>query len=99
MTGDENREFRIDFTVQARIDLVSLLQRAVGRPAFVEIEAAYLRVQERLRTSARSIGDPLYHLRAMKMTVMSLTEPPLYIGFGVHDEEPVVVVRAIRMIR
>ena len=92
-------EFSTDFTLPARIDLVSLLQRAVGRPAFGEIEAAAFRVGERLKKDARGIGDPLYHLRAMKMTVMSVTEPPLYVCYGVHDELPVVVIRSVHLIR
>lgn len=91
-------EFSVDFTLPARIDLVSLLQRAIGRPAFAEIEAAAFRVQERLQKDARGIGDPLYHLRAMKMTIMSVTEPPLFIGYGVHDELPVAIIRSVHLI-
>ena len=91
--------FTLDFTLPARIDLHSLLQRAVGRPAFDEIGAAYIRVRERLKMDARGIGDPLYHLRAMKMTIMSVTEPPLYVCYGVHDVDPVVVIRSVQLIR
>ena len=92
-------DFSIDLTLPGRIDLVSLLQRAVGRPAFAEIEAAYIRVRERLKQDPRGIGDPLYHLRAMKMTIMSVTEPPLYICYGVHDVDLVVVIRSVQLIR
>ncbi len=97
MTDDE--EFTVDFTLPARIDLVSLLQRAIGRPAFYQIEAAYNRAEVRLQENARGIGDPLYHLRAMKMTIMSVTEPPLYVCYGVHDVDPVVVIRSVQLIR
>ena len=96
MTGDG--EFRVDFTLPARIDFVSLLQRAVGRPAFYELNAAYDRVEERLKQDARGIGDPLYHLRATKMTVLSVTEPPLYVCYGVHDELPVAIIRSVHLI-
>jgi len=94
----DEREFSVDFTIGARIDFVSLLQRAVGRPAFYELNAAYDRVEVRLKKDARGIGDPLYHLRAMKMTIMSVTEPPLYVCYGVHDELPVVIIRSVHLI-
>lgn len=42
-------DFSVDFTLPARIDLVSLLQRAVGRPVFEEIQEAAFRVEERLK--------------------------------------------------
>ena len=51
-------EFTVDFTMPARIDLVSLLQRAVGRPAFYELNAAFDRVEIRLKQDPRGIGDP-----------------------------------------
>jgi hypothetical protein len=92
-------DFSVDFTLPARIDLVSILQRAVGRPVFGEIQTAAFRIEERLKQDPRGIGDPLYHLRAMKMTIMSVTEPPLYICYGVHDIDSVVVIRSVQLIR
>ena len=48
-----------------------------------------------VRSSARSIGEPLYHLSAMKMTMMSLMVPPLYVIYGVHDDQNVVIVQRV----
>jgi hypothetical protein len=89
------RDGSVDYTVQARIDLASLLQRAQGRPRFRELVDSVQTAERRLLESPRSIGEPQYHLPAMKMTVMSLTVPPLYILYGVHDDQNVVVVRRI----
>ena len=94
MNGDGS----LDYTTQARIDLASLLQRASGRPLFRELMVAMQTAEQRLSESPRSIGELLYHLRAMKMTVMSLTIPPLYFIYGVHEDQNVVVIRRIQKI-
>lgn len=48
-----------------------------------------------VRSSARSIGEPLYNLSAMKMTMMSLMVPQLYVIYGVHDDQNVVIVQRV----
>jgi hypothetical protein len=93
--ADESNLFNVGNTVQADIDVMSILQRVRGMLVSVEIQNAILEATRRLRESARSIGEPLYRLPAMKMTVMSLTVPPLYVLYGVHDDQNVVVVRRI----
>ena len=37
--------------------------------------------------------NPLYHMRKMKMVIYHIVDCPLYFEYGVHDEEPVVVIR------
>ena len=85
--------FLVDLLTQAQIDLNSMLQRSKGLDTDIRIRQAMLLALSRLSQSARSIGEPLYHLRAMKMTVMSLTVPPLYFIYGVHEDQNVVVIR------
>ena len=48
-----------------------------------------------VRSSARSIGEPFYNLSAMKMTLISLMVPPLYVIYGVHDDQNVVIVQRV----
>lgn len=50
----------------------------------------------RLRTEPRDFGEPMYRLRAMRMLVRNATVSPLYVEFGVHDDQPVVVIRRVR---
>jgi hypothetical protein len=87
--------FTVDLRIQAKIDLNSMLQRSLGLDSDIRIRKAMLQAIGRLETSARSIGEPLYHLKQMKMTMMSLTVPPLYITYGVHDDQNVVVIHRI----
>jgi hypothetical protein len=87
--------FSIEVLPQAHIDLASILQRLVGLPRSLEVSTAMKTAIQRLRTSARSIGEPTNHLIAMKLTVMSLTVPPLYIIYGVHDDRNVVVIKRV----
>jgi hypothetical protein len=93
-----NLPYSVDLMTQAQIDLNSMLQRSKGLDSDLLIRQAMLEVLNRLRQSARSIGEPQYHLPAMKMTVMSLTVPPLYILYGVHDDQNVVVLQRIKKI-
>ena len=94
----DNPQFTVGTLLQADIDFASILQRQIGRPAFVQVEQAFFKALARLRIDAREAGEPQYRLHAMKMTVMALTVPPLYITYGVHEEQHVVVVRRILMI-
>ena len=96
--ADESSVFSVSNTIQSDIDGMSMLQRAKGLPISIDIKNALLEATQRLRKSAWSIGEPLYHLGAMKMTVMSLTVPPVYIIYGVHDDQNVVVIQRIQKI-
>ncbi len=53
-------------------------------------------ILSRLHRDPREFGEPMYHLRGMRMTVRKASIRPLYIEYGVHDEQPVVVIRRVR---
>jgi len=97
MSSDE--PFSVEVLLQANIDIMSLLQRHRGRASFAGIVRAFENARMRLRSDAREIGDPLYHLRTMKMTIMGIVEMPLYVDYVVHDERNVVVIRSVQLIR
>jgi hypothetical protein len=87
--------FSVDWSIQARIDYASIQQRCMGRPASDRVSSALRVAFERLTRDARAVGEPLYHLRKMGMTVMTLIVPPLHITYGVHDGANTVVVQRI----
>lgn len=90
--------FAVELTGLARAQL-----RAIGRHAKYSgtadtIADAFRRILHRLGRDPREFGEPMYHLKAMRMHVFNATVRPLYVEYGVHDEEPIVVIRyAARM--
>jgi hypothetical protein len=50
----------------------------------------------RLRRDPQEFGEPMYRLRAMRMEVRNGALGSLYVEYGVHDEQPVVVIRRVR---
>jgi hypothetical protein len=74
---------------------MSILQRARGLPIYDMIVRAVKEADAKLRTQARTCGEPRYHHRAMKMTVYAMSVSPLVFEYGVHDNAQVVVIRRI----
>src|SRR5262245_9901307 len=58
-----------------------------------EIVAALRIIYERLRQDPLGFGEPLYRLPAMKMLVCVGAVSPISIGFGVHEDKALVVIR------
>ena len=90
----ENWSLGLTGVAQAEYKDIVRRARAVGelRP----IHLALVGIREVLLRSPREFGEPLRHLRAMRMTVRNAAILPLYVEFGVHDEEPLVVIRRFR---
>jgi hypothetical protein len=87
--------FSVELTGLARAQL-----RAIGRHAKYtgtagEVAEAFGRILHRLSRDPRGFGEPMYRLKVMRMDVFNGTVRPLYIEYGVHDEEPVVVIRYV----
>jgi hypothetical protein len=56
-------------------------------------------VGQLLAHSPRTIGNSLYDLRAAKLQVYSLSHGSLYIEYGVHDSEQLVIIRFVASFR
>lgn len=57
--------------------------------------AAMTEIMAILRSEPKHFGEPLYHLRSMGMTIRCAVILPLYVEYGVHEEQPVVVIRRV----
>lgn len=87
--------FQVECTSNALAQFRLLAQRATYQGRGWELAAAMRRAQDRLRAAAHEIGEPLYRLRHMKMMVLRLIVPPMYIEYGIHDDQPVVIIRRV----
>jgi len=48
-----------------------------------------------LKSDAADFGEPLYRIQSMRMTIRCAAVTPLYIEYGIHDVQPIVVIRRV----
>jgi hypothetical protein len=89
-------EYQISTTGPAEATYLDIVTRAVAAGVGRPVVEAMRQIRGRLRADPRGFGEPMYHLRGMRMTVRKASIRPLYIEFGVHDEQPVVIIRRVR---
>src|SRR6476646_10746550 len=90
--------FTIELTGLARAQLRMIGRHAKYTGAADVIAEAFRQLLRRLSHDPRGLGEPMCHLKPVRMHVYNATVRPLYVEYGVHDEEPVVVIRyAARM--
>lgn len=87
--------FTVEVTGFARAQIREISRRAIYTETGDAVAAAFRELLTRLRASARELGEPMYHLRKMRMEVRNAAVPPLYIEYGVHEEHPLVVIRQV----
>ena len=61
-----------------------------------EVSQAMRAIVARLQTDPASFGEPLYRMAKLKMMVRCAAISPLFVEYGVHDTEPVVIIRKVR---
>ncbi len=92
------RTFSVDITGQARAQLRVLLRHGIYGSNEGELIQAVERAIAKLKADPRGVGDPIYHMRKMRMVIHHLVERPLYFEYGVHELEPVVVIRWVALL-
>jgi hypothetical protein len=83
-------------TGPAEGEYLDIVERATEAGVEEPITDALAVIRTRLRLEPREFGEPMYHLSGMRMEVRNASVRPLYIEYGVHDEQPVVVIRRVR---
>jgi hypothetical protein len=58
--------------------------------------AALEHVYNRLRSNPHSLGEPKYPLHALQLVVYLGIHLPVVVEFGIHDTEPLVVIRSLK---
>ena len=95
-TNGSGRRYTVGVPERIRDQLRDIADRAVARGQGDRVTAAYAEILTRLRQQPREYGEPMYHLRKMRMMVRNVAVDPLYIEFGVHDDQSQVVIRRVR---
>jgi hypothetical protein len=79
--------------------LLELHQQAGADGIGQEFLAAYRTALERLRHSPRSFGEPLYRLPTLHLVARQAIVRPLVVDWAVHETEPLVFIRAFKLLR
>ncbi len=93
--GKPNPHYSLGALGSATTQLEEVLKRAAMAGAQDAVTSAFADIMARLRIDPNRFGEPLYHHRKSKMTIRCGIVAPLYIEYGVHDEQPVVVIRRV----
>jgi hypothetical protein len=64
----------------------------------MEFMAALKIIVERLEHEPWEFGEPLYHLPVLKMQLRCAAVRPLFIDFAVCEDQPLVFVKAIKLL-
>lgn len=79
-----------------REELRDFLNRAPTIAEDRRIREAFAAILDMLRDAPHLFGEPMYHLRGMRMEVRKAAVAPVYVEYGVHEDRPVVVIRRVR---
>ena len=93
--GTSGPRFRVSMLESAKAQLREIADFVAEGGSNSDIAAAFRKMLRRLERDPREFGEPLFHYRQSKMTVRCAASHPLYIVYGVHDEQSIVVVRLV----
>jgi hypothetical protein len=90
-----NPAFRVVYSQSARTGLRDLHARAARKGLGQQLLAAIRAIDQRLGSDPHSFGEPKYRYRALKLQLRVAIEPPLVVHYTVHEEQPLVFVKAL----
>ena len=93
--GVSGPRFRVSLLEFANAQLREIADSAAESGSDLAVATALRKMLRRLERDPREFGEPLFHYREAEMTVRCAAEVPLYIVYGVHDVQPVVVIRRV----
>lgn len=88
--------YQVQATGPAIQDAEEAALAAIGSGVGDAFQDSLARIWARLQRDPREFGEPMYHLDAMRMEVRKGAIAPVYIEYGVHDEQPLVLIRRVR---
>jgi hypothetical protein len=95
-TNGQGPGYRVGTTGPAEAAYLDITDRAIVAGVGHAVVEAMRQIRERLRIDPREFGEPMYRLPSMRMLVRCAAVGPLYVEYGVHDIERVVVIRRVR---
>src|SRR5688572_8905529 len=92
----QSKAYRVSQLHAAKQSLKRYYLRAKFDGKGAAFVAAVEHIYHRLRSAPHDFGEPKYTLHDMKMVMHLAIHHPLVVEFGIHETEPVVVIRSVR---
>jgi hypothetical protein len=55
-------------------------------------------INDRLRRDPIHFGEPLYHLRALKLVMYQVVVSPIVVVYVIHEEKPLVFLKDVKLL-
>ena len=94
--GKPPKPFRIGLIGKAEAEYMAVCAESVECGLEVGVIDSMVQMLARLTKDPRDFGEPLFLLSKLRMMVRCAAITPLRIEYGVHEAEPVVVIRKVR---
>jgi len=78
--------------------LRQIQRRAAREGRGEEVLSAFRHIAHQLQHDPGNLGEPLYRLPALRMQIRSVAIRPLVVDFGVCEDRPVVLLRAVKLL-
>ena len=88
--------YRISMIGKAEVEYLAICAESVEYAQHGPVIASMTKILDRLADDPRDFGEPLFRLSKLEMMVRCAAISPLRIEYGVHNSEPVVVIRKVR---
>lgn len=98
MTPPPDPDFTVSISAAVRDRLIRAHDEAAAAGQRAEFLTALRAVAQRLRADPVTLGEELFDLRALRLTVKVAAVLPLAVEFGVYADRRLVFVRTFRYI-
>jgi hypothetical protein len=86
---------QVVYPERVRQALTDLHARAVSKGMGPSVLSAMRTIDHRLRSAPHLFGEAKFHYRTLKLQLRVAIEPPLVVHYTVHEEQPLVFVKAL----
>jgi hypothetical protein len=97
-TGPNGERFEVHCSGFIARSLKRIQKKAKGEGRGEQVLQAIRRIWRRLTDDPVGFGEPLYRLPAMRLQVRHAAVGPLLIYFGIHDDRPLVFIKAVKLL-
>jgi hypothetical protein len=91
-----NPPYQVVYSEVVRNSLKELHARAAQNGREQDVLSALQTIDRRLHSDPLVFGEPKYHYRALRLELRVGIEPPLVVHYTVHEELPLVFVKAFK---
>jgi hypothetical protein len=90
--------YRVDFSALIRQEFRDLLRRAIWEGRGEQCREAMNVVFRGLARKPKELGEPLYRLNNLRLSVRLVSVGPILVHFAVHDDYPLVLIKAVDLL-